>query len=175
MVISFIQITFVITFIKYFSMKRFWDKVQKTDTCWNWIGSKRHGYGVIKIEGKNISTHRLSYEMHIGPIPFGVNVCHSCDNPSCVNPNHLFLGTQSDNMIDAMEKGRIVVPEGIRFVSGHSAVNASLHSNEEINLIRNAIIAKENKTLKQLSTELGVKYQLLRDINCGRVYNTNVL
>jgi hypothetical protein len=156
--------------LKTILMKRFWDKVEKTSTCWNWIGAKRNGYGCIKIDKKSIATHRLSYEMHKGLIPEGLFVCHSCDNPSCVNPDHLFTGTNSDNMIDAMNKYRIIIPKGIKFKIGHKALNASLKSKESIVFIKNAIRSRGNKSLKQLSIELNVKYQLLRDINCGRVY-----
>jgi hypothetical protein len=151
-------------------MERFWNKVEKTETCWNWVGAKRHGYGVIKINHKSISTHRFSYEINIGQIPEGLLVCHSCDNPSCVNPDHLFLGTYSDNMIDARNKERLVIPIGVRFQEGHDAFNASLKSDESIALIKNAIQSRGSKSLKQLSIELNIKYQLLRDINCGRVY-----
>lgn len=156
--------------LKIILMKRFWDKVEKTATCWNWIGANRNGYGVIKIDNKSVATHRLSYEMHIGPIPEGLLVCHSCNNPLCVNPEHLFAGSYSDNMIDAMNKDRLSIPEGIRFKIGHDAYNASLKSKEGIAFIKEAIQSKGIKSLKQLSVELNVKYQLLRDINCGRIY-----
>ena len=151
-------------------MKRFWEKVQKTTTCWNWTAAKRNGYGVIKIDKKLIAVHRLSYEMHKGRIPAGLMICHSCDNPLCVNPDHLFLGTGSINMRDAMSKGRIIIPNGIKFKYGHKAFNASLQSNENIDFIKESIASRGLKTLKQLSIELNVKYQLLRDINCGRIY-----
>lgn len=156
--------------LKTILMKRFWNKVQKTETCWNWTGAKRKGYGVIKIDKKSIATHRLSYVMHKGQIPKGLLVCHSCDNPSCVNPDHLFLGDYSDNMLDAIDKDRLVVPEGVKFKAGHGAFNASLKSKKSIVFIKEAIQSKGIKTLRQLSVELNVKYQLLRDINCGRVY-----
>lgn len=94
--------------------ERFWKRVEKTDTCWIWTGAKTHGgYGVIQSgrrPSKIIRTHRLSYELCNGPIADGLDVCHSCDNPSCVNPSHLFLGTRSDNMRDCVAKGRLTAP-----------------------------------------------------------------
>lgn len=88
-------------------MRRFWDKVDKSGSCWLWTGSnKPRGYGQIKVEGKTIFAHRLSWELAYGPIPEGLYVCHRCDVPACVRPDHLFLGTQTDNMADRDAKGR---------------------------------------------------------------------
>lgn len=86
---------------------RFWRFVTKTDTCWIWAGAKSDKrYGFFKIQNKMLKAHRLSYELHKGDIPEGVLVCHSCDNPPCVNPDHLFLGTHKTNAEDRMQKGR---------------------------------------------------------------------
>lgn len=86
---------------------RFLEKVNKADGCWLWTGSKNpNGYGQIRVDKKSILTHRVSWELYKGPIPKGLFVCHHCDTPACVNPNHLFLGTQSDNIQDMLAKGR---------------------------------------------------------------------
>ena len=93
--------------------QRFWDRVVKTDSCWWWIGSTNGGgYGQIQYGGKRVRIHRLSYQLHVGPIPKGTVVCHHCDNPRCVRPDHLFLGTSRDNAIDREMKGRRLTPRG---------------------------------------------------------------
>jgi hypothetical protein len=91
--------------------KRFWKKVKVAgeDECWLWTASVAgRGYGQIKAPKTRhqIYAHRYSYELHEGPIPDGVGVLHSCDNPRCVNPKHLFLGTSGDNAADMKSKGR---------------------------------------------------------------------
>lgn len=87
-------------------IKRFWFYVKKTDSCWLWQGVKREGYGRMRKDYKLSSAHRFSWEIHNGPIPKGIYVLHSCDNPPCVNPSHLWLGTYTDNNRDRSKKGR---------------------------------------------------------------------
>jgi HNH endonuclease len=88
---------------------RFWNKADTShvDGCWNWVGSKRNGYGVIRKYRLYYYAHRVAWELTNGAIPSGLFVCHHCDNPPCVNPAHLFLGTHADNMRDKTDKGRI--------------------------------------------------------------------
>ena len=90
------------------SIDKFWSKVEKTDSCWNWKGKlDRDGYGRFCSNYKNYRVHRFS-SLLAGNNLDGKVVCHKCDNPSCVNPTHLFLGTQEDNMKDMANKGRSV-------------------------------------------------------------------
>jgi hypothetical protein len=89
---------------------RFWAHVEKTETCWLWTGYRNNkGYGQVNLgsgTGKLTLAHRLSYEIHHGPIPIGLWVRHTCDTPPCVSPAHLVLGTPADNTHDMMERGR---------------------------------------------------------------------
>lgn len=91
--------------------ERFWRYVAKGDGCWLWVGSKNGpGYGKIGAGGKGgrtVMAHRISWEIANGPVPEGLHVCHHCDVPACVRPDHLFVGTRSDNMRDAESKGRV--------------------------------------------------------------------
>jgi hypothetical protein len=89
---------------------RFWARVDSSqpDGCWIWKGRRTtRGYGTVNAGlGKNLAAHRASWQIHNGPIPDGLWVLHHCDNPSCVRPDHLFLGTHDDNMRDMALKGR---------------------------------------------------------------------
>jgi hypothetical protein len=94
--------------------ERFWAKVDTSGDCWVWTGSvDRVGYGKISLSAREgwIRAHRASWELHHGPIPPGLFVCHRCDNPPCIRPDHLFLGTHAENMRDASRKGRVHLGE----------------------------------------------------------------
>lgn len=89
--------------------KRFWERVDKRapQECWPWLGrTNALGYGTIDDKGTSKLAHRVSYELHVGPIPENHLVCHDCDNPPCCNPAHLFLGTDTENIQDMINKGR---------------------------------------------------------------------
>lgn len=92
-------------------MERFFSKVKKTNSCWIWIADKfNNGYGRFKFKidnkFKSCGAHRVSWRLHNGEIPKGMSVCHTCDIPLCVNPEHLFLGTALDNALDKVSKNR---------------------------------------------------------------------
>lgn len=91
--------------------ERFWAKVDKAgpNGCWLWLGTcGEYGHGQVSIgNSRRTATSRVSWELHHGKIPTGMVVCHKCDNPPCVNPAHLFLGTLKDNSEDCVRKGRI--------------------------------------------------------------------
>jgi len=96
--------------------QRFWLKVDRSGregACWEWLAYRdRGGYGMISVRGRMVLTHRFAYELTFGEIPDGLCVCHRCDNPGCVNPKHLFLGTHQENMNDRGTKGRQVTIGG---------------------------------------------------------------
>jgi len=91
------------------AQERFWRKINLVgpNDCWEWTAGKiSDGYGSFRIKDKTIYTHRLMWELLHGPIPSGKLILHKCDNPLCCNPDHLFIGTQTDNMQDMYRKGR---------------------------------------------------------------------
>lgn len=85
--------------------------------CWEWLGPRSHEYGALRAGGATWLAHRLSYTVYVGPIPDGDVICHRCDNPICINPEHLFTGSQADNLHDMHNKGR-----GVRGVKQHAHV-----------------------------------------------------
>jgi hypothetical protein len=87
--------------------ERFWEKVEKTSSCWIWLGAKnKFNYGEFFYKGKVWKAHRISYLIENGEYDTSLNVAHKCDNPPCVRPDHLFLATQKQNMVDMVEKRR---------------------------------------------------------------------
>lgn len=114
-------------------MKRFWDKVLKVENgCWEWQAARdKDGYGKFGQNRKDLRAHRVAYKLMVDEIPDGVHVLHRCDNPPCCNPDHLFLGTNTDNMRDKMAKGR----DNSWKVSGENNVDAKL-TNYDILAIR---------------------------------------
>jgi hypothetical protein len=148
---------------------RFWAKVAKSDGCWEWTGSTSRGYGKIGIgHTKTISAHRASYEMHLGEIPAGLVVCHRCDNKRCVRPDHLFLGTQADNMADMRAKGRgSKPPRHTNFVRGEASGRAKL-TDDDVRTIRAG--HADGATRRELSLRFGVGKSTIEAICVGRTW-----
>lgn len=141
---------------------RFWKYVNKTESCWLWTGAARDfGYGVINVDGKAERAHRLSWMLHNGPITNGLFVCHKCDNPLCVNPGHLFLGSNADNMRDCAQKGRARGP----CLKGE-AHGCSKLTDETVRLIRQEY-ADKRPYLKTLAAKYAVSPQTIHRIVRG--------
>ena len=141
---------------------------ENSNGCLEFQGCLRSGYGAIKYNKKIWATHRLSYFITNGFINEHLLVCHKCDNPKCINPEHLFLGTYSENMIDCKIKERLVTPIGRKFKKGDYPKNASVSLEKAIE-IKKIVLERGKETLKSLSIRLGLKEQFLRDISAGRI------
>lgn len=142
---------------------RFWEKVDASagpDKCWQWTGAHdEHGYGRISRgghQGKVLRSPRVSWELHNGPIPEGMFVCHKCDNPPCVNPAHLFLGTAAENAADMDRKGR----------RNHPSIKLSA---EMAGAIR-AAFADGDMTQQALAEQFGVSRPMVNMIINGRYW-----
>lgn len=132
--------------------ERFWAKVQKTESCWIWsAGTSIGGYGDFSVTHSiKVPAHRFSWEFTYGPIPAGISVLHSCDNPPCVNPEHLFLGTKGDNNRDRAQKGR---SKGV-FFKGSLHRNAKLTEDAVLDIRRR--YAAGGIYQRELANEYGV-------------------
>lgn len=134
--------------------ERFWEKViviNDEDSCWEWQATKLpKGYGRFS---KGYA-HRFSYEHYVGVIPFGLLVCHSCDNPKCIRPKHLFAGTHKNNWEDCLNKGRN--PRGERYA--HSRL-----TDEKVRLIRSL-----NLTHQQIADQLKIPRRTVSHVKSGK-------
>jgi|SRR6478736_7968963 len=131
--------------------ERLFSRIAINDSgCWVWTGAKNEkGYGKIGLprSSKTARCHRVSYELANGPVPDGVMVLHRCDNPSCINPEHLFLGTAQDNSIDMATKGRNFVPDN----RGERASWSKLTEEQAIDIMTRRISAAKFAVLYGVS------------------------
>jgi hypothetical protein len=143
--------------------RRFWAKVNKTGReisrplglCWEWVGKKREGYGRFIVNGRAFSAHRLSWEFTNRTIGPGLLVCHRCDNPACVRPSHLFLGTDADNSTDRGSKGRQVA------IRGEKHANAKLSTAQVIEIRQ---LFDDGISKSSIASKYGVTRQLIHGI-----------
>jgi hypothetical protein len=147
-------------------MERFWRRVDKSGDCWVWTGPTiRDGYGRLSVglrpQRHHVLAHRLSWQLHFGPIPEGKLVLHRCDNPPCVRPDHLFLGTDLDNKRDCIQKGRA------RYAKGEANGRAKLTA-EQVDVIRTA--PRVRGWQPQLARQFGVTRGLIGNVSRGLVW-----
>lgn len=136
----------------------YWDGILKTATCWLWIGwTTESGYGSTYESGKHQYMHRIAYEKAFGPIPRGMHVLHSCDVRHCVNPEHLFLGTQQDNLRDMVTKRRHA--RGVRH--GHCKLT-------EENVRKVWVLKSEGIVQGKIAETLGVSQSTISEILSGK-------
>lgn len=142
------------------SLDRFWRKVSRTDNdddCWLWTGSKDGGnYGVFFLQERNQKAHRASWLLHYGAIPDRTFVLHRCDNPSCVNPKHLFLGSHIDNMQDMARKGRST--------KGERSATAKLTETQIEQVFK---LRKHGWLIKDIAIHLGVGKTCIQSLLAG--------
>jgi len=141
--------------------ERFWSHVKKTDGCWLWTATKAGAYGQTTVQGRSVPAHRHAWMIEHGAIPDGLLVLHKCDEPLCVRPEHLFLGSQSDNVRDAFNKGRMAQPNHGQLI-GERNGRAKLTSDQ----VR--MVHASKKSAYQLAREMGVSAGAIRHIRHGR-------
>lgn len=122
--------------------------------CWLWLGwcDKKAGYGMFWFGGTMQLAHRVSYQLHVGQIPAGMHVCHSCDVPSCVNPRHLWLGTNDDNIADKVRKGRQALNRGVNHPSHRLSENdvRDIRASRDSNRLLQSRYGLEKSTINKI-------------------------
>lgn len=153
-------------------VERFWKKVNISDdpdACWEWTSAKDpSGYGLMwltRVGYKSVKAHRISYELEYGSIPQGMNVLHQCDNPPCVNPEHLFIGTNADNVADKIRKGREKHPSG----EDHPGSKLTWDQVREIRR-RFKRVSKRVCNVEELSKEFNISTSTIRYIISGKLW-----
>ena len=146
-------------------VERFWEKVEKTHSCWLWTGSLNGaGYGQLSIRNRPARAHRFIYELLVGPIPTGLFVCHTCDVRHCVRPDHLFLGDARDNSQDMLQKKREASRLHLR---GESSVSRNIAGRRE-RKDRVLELLSTGRPVKDIALEVGMTRRAVYNIAQGR-------
>lgn len=125
--------------------------------CWIWTGSTAHyGHGIISVHGKHALAHRISWTLHHGPIPDGVMICHKCDVPACINPDHLYVGNAKTNSADMVSRNRIA--------RGETSGTAKLTAKQVI------AIRKDDRTRSDIAADFGVSTTMVNNIKSGKAW-----
>lgn len=141
--------------------ERFESKFRVTPGCWIWeAGKGATGYGRFRKEnyGKTVMAHRFSYELYVGPIPEGFVILHACDNPACVNPSHLSVGTHYDNVVDRMNKDRSFKPKG------------ELHPHATLTEAQVIAIRSDRRKQCLIAADYGIRPNHVSQIKTGKLW-----
>ena len=156
-------------------LQRFWSKVDRRGgvrSCWNWTACKQpSGYGQLAspdYRGRPLAAHRFSWELHNKKkVPQGLFVCHRCDNRACVNPRHLFIGTQKQNIQDCMEKGRYIQNRPVG--EGHGM---AILSEKDVQKIKALFRKDPTESCKKVGLVFGVSHHVIYKIKNGKNWRT---
>lgn len=132
--------------------------------CWEWTRiCNQHGYGQLRVAGRMVYAHRLAYELGVGPIPEGLHVLHQCDNPRCINPAHLSVGTRSQNMKECSNRGRAKIPKPVKRGEDNGA---SKLREVDVRSIRRLL--QQGNTQQSIADRFGVTQRTISDIKLGK-------
>jgi len=155
-------------------------KINSTNSCWEWLGSRlQRGYGRIGLNGKMITAHRASWLIYRGEIPRGKFVCHKCDNPPCVNPDHLFITTHKENMMDMVSKQRwSKKPKTAKQIESARKLMMKLSQSQrgkkkawsKLNKFQVLKIRASNEVQKKIAQRYGVAQTLISQIKSGKIW-----
>lgn len=138
--------------------QRFWSKVSTGHGCWLWLGARhnRKGYGSFRVGGRCWLAHRVAYLFGVGPIPLGSHVLHTCDNPSCVRPGHLYLGSNVENVADRVTRGR--------------SARGSANGRSKVTPDQVVQIREDSRSSRVLAEEMGLSKTTILNIRSGKTW-----
>ena len=148
---------------------RYWQRVDRRgpDDCWLWTGSKSGGYGAISIAGNPLRATHIALFLENGKAPAkGLCACHKCDNPPCVNPRHLFIGTIAENNADRHRKGRTVYS----FIPAHVKARGEAHGSAKLTASQVIAIRESGKSIRKIAAEYGLGFTQVQRIKSGNAW-----